>query len=71
MLLLMDVDFRLVLFLPCRITDPNQPLMLVFYWCLLFWLVISQVDRDQQQRIFGGLRNEIEATAAAALARSR
>jgi hypothetical protein len=45
--------------------------MLVFYWCLLFWLVISQVDRDQQQRIFGGLRNEIEATAAAALARSR
>ena len=49
----------------------NQPLRPVFYWCLLFWLVLLQVDRDQQQRIFGGLRNEIEATAAAALARSR
>jgi hypothetical protein len=69
--MLMYVDFRLVLCLPCRITSHNQPLRLVFYWCLLFWLVLLQVDRDQQQRIFGGLRNEIEATAAAALARSR
>jgi hypothetical protein len=69
--MLMYVDFRLVLCLPCGITNHNQPLRLVFYWCLLFWLVLLQVDRDQQQRIFGGLRNEIEATAAAALARSR